>query len=219
MSKWAHQQEMSHWCAGASCTAHLVPMIEYSGTSRAGCSTIGSWKSVLHRENQGTPKSQFTSTRCLGQCLWFLPRTIVFWKAVPPTPSALPGYTPSYDFMAMTLSLLQDHAAEAQASLSSHSCAVPTPPSPRMTPCGSIRSTSSTTCTPVYFEPGYVTYLYMLTYFSSPWVNRRYIKYLSSGVVSGREKKHEQRNCLIRKSLNAIDKAHRCRKSPIFPVV
>lgn len=99
MSKWAHQQEMSHWCAGASCTAHLVPMVEYSGTSRAGCSTIGSLKSsivrVLHHENQGTPKSQFTSTRCLGQYLWFYLGLSYFEKLFPQPPVLCLGTHPA----------------------------------------------------------------------------------------------------------------------------
>lgn len=42
--------------------------------------------------------------------------------------------------------------------------------------------------------------------------NRRYIAYLPPGIVLSREKKQEQRNCLIRK----FSKAHKGRESHIF---
>ena len=64
---------------------------------------------VFHHENQDTPKSWFTSTCCLG--------LLYFENLSPPTPSALPGDTPSYDVVAVTLSLLEGHRTEVQMSL------------------------------------------------------------------------------------------------------
>lgn len=107
---------MSQGCAGAS--SHCPPpqpTIKYSGTLQTGYSTVGSLKSSIVRvftmefsiwytsRHPQEPVYQYPRSRTV---FMILPtRTTIVWKAVLPTPNLpcpLPGYTLSYDLMAMT---------------------------------------------------------------------------------------------------------------------
>lgn len=74
----------------------------------------------------GAPKSQ--SINYLGQYLWFyleLPYFQKWFLLTTRLPYALPGYTLSYDLIALALSLLQAHVTGAHMFFSFHSYIIP----------------------------------------------------------------------------------------------